>query len=221
MTVDDNTRPGFSLKCWSRRKLETVRGAAARTEAPAAPSVAPVASPAATTTGTPPTAAVVPRHDLPAPESLTFDSDFAAFLQPKVDESLKRQALKKLFGDPRFNIMDGLDVYIDDYSQPDPLPPGMLEQLVQGRYLFDPPRTRVNDQGFVEDVPPEAVAADAERGPVAEAEGEAATGEASATSELPPVPADAASGDPGAPGDAAAEPVHVSAIPPRQGPVPQ
>ncbi|MEY4753990.1 MAG: hypothetical protein RJA44_1665, partial [Pseudomonadota bacterium] len=35
----------------------------------------------------------------------------------------------KLFSDPHFNVMDGLDIYIDDYGQPDPLPPGMLEQL--------------------------------------------------------------------------------------------
>jgi hypothetical protein len=55
---------------------------------------------------------------LPPVESLTIDSDFSAFLQPEVDETLKRQALKQLFRDPHFNVMDGLDVYIDDYSNP-------------------------------------------------------------------------------------------------------
>ena len=55
-------------------------------------------------------------------ESLTHDSDFSAFLQPQVEEALKRAALKKLFCDPRFNVMDGLDTYIGDYTQPDPIP---------------------------------------------------------------------------------------------------
>ena len=96
---------------------------------------------------------------LPPVESLTIDSDFSAFLQPKVDEALKRQALKQLFRDPRFNVMDGLDVYVGDYSQPDPIDPDVVRQMVQGRYIFDPPPTRVNAQGFVEDVPPEEVAA--------------------------------------------------------------
>jgi hypothetical protein len=48
-----------------------------------------------------------------------------------VDESLRRKALKSLFQDPRFNVMDGLDVYIDDYSKPDPLPEGWLEKMNQ------------------------------------------------------------------------------------------
>jgi hypothetical protein len=48
---------------------------------------------------------------LPPVQSLTIDSDFSAFLQPEVDETLKRQALKQLFRDPRFNVMDGLRVH--------------------------------------------------------------------------------------------------------------
>jgi hypothetical protein len=36
-----------------------------------------------------------------------------------------------LFRDPRYNLMDGLDVYIDDYSKPDPLPEGWLEKMTQ------------------------------------------------------------------------------------------
>ena len=72
---------------------------------------------------------------LPPVESLTPDSDFAAFMRPEVDPSLKRAAFKKLMEDPRFNVMDGLDVYIDDYSKPDPLPEGWLEKMSQVRYL--------------------------------------------------------------------------------------
>jgi len=43
--------------------------------------------------------------------------------------------MKKLFSDPRFNVMDGLDVYIDDYSIPDPLPLEMLKKLRQSELL--------------------------------------------------------------------------------------
>lgn len=68
---------------------------------------------------------------LPAVESLTPESDYSAFLHPKVDEKLRRVALKKLFSNPHFNVMDGLDVYIDDYGKPDPIPPDMLKRLNQ------------------------------------------------------------------------------------------
>jgi hypothetical protein len=72
---------------------------------------------------------------LPPVESLTFDTDFTAFMKPDVDPSLRRDALKKLFSDPRFNVMDGLDIYIDDYGKPDPLPLEMLRKLRQSEML--------------------------------------------------------------------------------------
>jgi hypothetical protein len=43
--------------------------------------------------------------------------------------------MKKLFSDPHFNAMDGLDVYIDDYSKPDPIPPEMLRKLASASFL--------------------------------------------------------------------------------------
>ena len=43
--------------------------------------------------------------------------------------------MKKLFADPRYNVMDGLDVYIDDYSKPDPIAPAMLRQLASAKFL--------------------------------------------------------------------------------------
>lgn len=74
-------------------------------------------------------------------------------MQPGVDESVKRQALRTLLRHPRFNVMDGLDVYIDDYSKPSPLEPELARALMQARYIFDPPKTRVTADGTVEDVP--------------------------------------------------------------------
>ncbi len=62
---------------------------------------------------------------------------------------MKNAALKKLFGDPRFNVMDGLDVYIDDYSKPDPLPASMVRQMAQAAFL-----------GLVDPEPPKARAAE-------------------------------------------------------------
>ena len=64
-----------------------------------------------------------------------FDPDFSAFMKADVDPAVQQAALKKMFTDPHFNIMDGLDIYIDDYSKPDPLPPGMLERMVQSDML--------------------------------------------------------------------------------------
>jgi len=89
----------------------------------------------------PPAKPTAPDPDAPPPalppiESLTIESDYSAFFHPKVDENLRRAALKKLFSDPRFNVMDGLDVYIDDYSKPDPLPATMLAGLRQAQRIM-------------------------------------------------------------------------------------
>ena len=113
---------------------------------------------------------------------VTIDSDYRGFMQPGVDETLKRGALKKLFSDPRFNVMDGLDVYIDDYSKPDPIEPELVRKLAQARYIFNPPATRVNARGFIEDVPDAETplaAADADRPDVAENDVATVTGAAS------------------------------------------
>ena len=110
---------------WSRRKRAATPGTVVP-EAQAVPTQGVAPSP-----GAPSADAVAPAEPDPLPpvESLTPESDFAPFMRPRVDEDVKRQALKTLFSDPRFNVMDGLDVYIDDYSKPDPLPEGWLEKL--------------------------------------------------------------------------------------------
>jgi hypothetical protein len=79
--------------------------------------------------------------ELPALDSLTFESDFKAFMRAKVEESVKRAALKKLFADPRFNVMDGLDTYIDDYTKADPISDELLARLDHARQtLMGPPK---------------------------------------------------------------------------------
>jgi hypothetical protein len=116
----------FSLARWSRRKLgSALQDAAAAAQSPAsAPPVPATAAPSAL-----PSTAASP--ELPAVESLTFASDFTPFLRPGVDADLKRAALKRLLRDPSFNVMDGLDVYIDDYTKADPIPPDMLSELIE------------------------------------------------------------------------------------------
>ncbi len=67
------------------------------------------------------------------------DSDFGQFLRQEISEEVRRTAMKTLFADPRFNVMDGLDIYIDDYSISDPIPEAMLASLNQVRTLFGDP----------------------------------------------------------------------------------
>lgn len=66
---------------------------------------------------------------------LTTRDDFSRFVGRGVSPQVKNTALKTLFSDPHFNVMDGLDTYIGDYNTPDPLPAGMLRQMVQSAML--------------------------------------------------------------------------------------
>ena len=68
-------------------------------------------------------------------KALTPESDFTRFATSNVAPDVKNAAMKKLFSDPRYNVMDGLDVYIDDYSKPDPIPYAMLRKLASAKFL--------------------------------------------------------------------------------------
>jgi uncharacterized protein DUF3306 len=120
---------------WSRRKRESARQQPGAEPAPAErPQPAPQASvPGASTAASQPA-------PLPPVDSLKgLASDYKEFLDPAVDENLRRSALKKLFHDPHFNVMDGLDVYIDDYSKADPIPESMLKGLLARHLEFPDP----------------------------------------------------------------------------------
>lgn len=110
------------LSRWSRLKLDQ--------PSPPAP------TPPAAGTGTAPASPVAP--PLPALDSLEFSSDFTAFMQEEVADGLRRSALQKLFRAEHFNVMDGLDVYVDDYNSFEPIGAEMLNKLNQARgLLFD------------------------------------------------------------------------------------
>jgi hypothetical protein len=70
---------------------------------------------------------------------LTPQSDFSAFVGQGVDKDVRRLALKKLFADPHFNVMDGLDMYMDDYNKPDPVSATMLAALSHARGVLRRP----------------------------------------------------------------------------------
>ena len=150
--MSDEQSDGF-LGRWSRRKVQ------ARTGQPLAePSVPPVAAVPAPApvvdelevfeSNRPPAladnaqAAINSEAKEPAPaptlddvKALTIDSDFQPFVARSVAPEVRNAAFKKLFADPHFNVMDGLDIYIDDYSRPDPLPLAMLRQMASAQFL--------------------------------------------------------------------------------------
>ena len=55
--------------------------------------------------------------DMPPVEDLDAESDYSSFLSQGVSESLRNQALKKLFFCGRFNVVDGLDDYAEDFTR--------------------------------------------------------------------------------------------------------
>lgn len=113
MNDPQSPNEGF-LRRWSRLK--------------ASPEQAPVAAPC------PPPLPPAEAPESPAPTledvaRLTLQSDYAAFLAKGVSPAVRRLALKKLFADPGFAVMDGLDIYIDDYTRASPLSDAMLAAL--------------------------------------------------------------------------------------------
>jgi hypothetical protein len=136
---------GF-LGRWSRRKLDATQGN------PEAQEAAPLAPPPVARTDeataqassaaldsnlpqAPEAAAEVPVPTLEDVKTLTSESDFSRFAARNVAPEVKNAALRKLFSDPRYNVMDGMDVYVGDYSQPDPIAPELLRQVAGARFL--------------------------------------------------------------------------------------
>ena len=139
---------GF-LGRWARRKTDVLQGKALQEpeiKAKPAPAPAPVigavvAAPdpaESATTPVAPAAALEPPEKLLSLEDvklLTKDSDFKPFMAHGVGPEVRNAAMKKLFADPHFNVMDGLDIYIDDYSKADPIPESMLRQMTSAKFL--------------------------------------------------------------------------------------
>ena len=131
------TGDGF-LRRWSR--LKASGGEAEAAERPVSPPVpappapappAPVPTPVAARAEALPESRPLPTLEDAA--RLTPDADFSSFVAKDVDKSVQRLALKKLFADPHFHVMDGLDMYMDDYNKPSPVSAAMLAALDHAR----------------------------------------------------------------------------------------
>ena len=140
-------RPGF-LGRWARRKTDVLQGKLLDepTEPPVPVSKAPVAAGPASAT---PVNANTNAEEARTPQALvpeklltlddvtllTQESDFRPFMARNVGADVRNAAMKKLFTDPHYNVMDGLDIYISDYSIADPIPESMLRQMVGAKLL--------------------------------------------------------------------------------------
>jgi hypothetical protein len=105
--------PYSFLRRWSRLKLQTADEAAIP-----APGPAPV---------------------LPSMDTLDFNADFSDFMHPEVDGATRRDALRKLFMTDHYRAMDGLDVYVEDYSHPAELPSALLASLDHAQAMLAVP----------------------------------------------------------------------------------
>jgi hypothetical protein len=111
------------------KPLQPVTGPALATAMPV--SADSVASPTSVTTNE----TQAPPLTLKDAQALVQDSDFKPFIARGVDPAVRNAAMKKLFTDPHYNVMDRLDIYIDDYSQADPLPLSMLRKMASAQFL--------------------------------------------------------------------------------------
>jgi hypothetical protein len=126
---------GF-LGRWARRKNDALQGKPLDEPVPVATPGPSAATPPATTPVVA-QAAEQPEKMLSLDDVklLTKDSDFKPFMASNVGPEVRNAAMKKLFTDPHFNVMDGLDTYIDDYSKSDPIPESMLRQMASAKFL--------------------------------------------------------------------------------------
>ena len=130
-------------------------------------------------------------------QALTPASDFKPFMSAQVSPEVRNAAMKKLFADPHFNVMDGLDIYIDDYTQPDPLPKAMMRQMASAQFLglFDDEKKHTASKDDVLHEMPASASVPAQAQPLAPADSasamslDAETSTSPATPPLDPAPA--------------------------------
>lgn len=129
---------GF-LGRWSQRKVQARQGTApldpAVSGVPDASTLPPVVEPQAAPLPDPQQDPQTPPLTLQDVQALTPQSDFRAFAARGVAPEVRNAAMKKLFTDPHYNVMDRMDIYIDDYSVADPLPLAMARQMVGAQFL--------------------------------------------------------------------------------------
>ena len=126
---------------WSQRKGDVAKGKVL--DEPAPPVVDAISKlvappqpvPASPEPDQPAKVEAIPALTLEDVKALNAESDFSPFAAKNVAPDVRNAAMKKLFTDPHYNVMDGLDIYIDDYSKSDPIPESMLRQMVGAQFL--------------------------------------------------------------------------------------
>jgi hypothetical protein len=166
---------------WSRRKVQVRSGQPLPVDPTVVPAVhapSPAAGPARVAVVAPsapspaagpeepadranaPTAEAAPPLTLDDVARITPKDDFSPFMARQVSPEVRNAAVKKLFTDPHFNVMDGLDIYIDDYSKPSPLSAADMAQMVGAQFLklVDEPAKAEQPPGVPPPVTPPATA---------------------------------------------------------------
>lgn len=97
----------------------------------------------------------VSKPELPLPTEADLDAvkqggDIKAFMVDKVSTELKNKAFKALFSRPEFNVMDGLDIYIDDYNKFTPLTQEDIGKMTLSKQLLSRPDLEVPKIGDIE-----------------------------------------------------------------------
>ncbi len=130
---------GNFLSRWSRRKVEARETVAVpATVVPVPPDRADTLADAPVT-GDPASAAPA-AEPLPSVESLHgLEGEYSGFLKPEVDDVLRRSALKKLFADPHFNVIDVNEAYSGDWATSTPIPAAALAMMEQVKHLLVDP----------------------------------------------------------------------------------
>ncbi len=80
---------------------------------------------------------------LPDPSQIEQGGSFADFMQPGVDPSVRKQALKSLWSQPQYNQLDGLTDYHYDYSKQQSLDSETAAELT--KKLFRHSKQRVEE----------------------------------------------------------------------------
>lgn len=137
------------LSRWSRRKLEAKEAQASTVVEHAAlqppmPREEPIAVSSPAQAQPIPAKPVDQGEPLPVPTEVDLETvkeggDIRAFLTDKVSQDLKNKAFKALFSRPEFNVMDGLDIYIDDYNKFTPLTQADIGKMALSKQLLSRP----------------------------------------------------------------------------------
>jgi len=152
MTIRHDNDDAPFLSRWSRLKREQAQQEEAKEKA-----------------GTPQAATkehAQPPHSpavAPAVEQLTPEADFSAFMGPKVQDAVRRVALKKLFSDPHFNVPDPFEPFSGDWTG-EPISEEMLKTLNQARTHLFPEQKKREEAQEQERLAAEAAAAAPEDG---------------------------------------------------------